>query len=842
MVIMPAVALGSEFIVNAVAVGNQYRPSITKLASGGFAIAWQDTSGQGSVDLSDDVRFARYDAFGMRLNAGTDTLANTTTASSQFEVSAAAYDNGKFVLAWTDASETAPDFDNRAVRFQIFNADGTKSGTEKIANTIYPLSQDKPSVAVLTGGNIIVTWTSDDINASSTENVIRRVFDSSGSPLTGEAVINTQTVGDQSKSTVHALSTGGFAVVWEDREDSATTGFQTKTFIRFYSSGGTASGAPVVANTSTAGDPQEAGFAELSNGKIVLTWSDFDPLGTGDGSGYSVRARIYDPASATFGAAINVNATTSFDQSDAQVAALDNGQFVVVWSDLNTTAGPDTSFGSVKLQVFNSAGAKVGGEVLVNSNYTFEQANPVVTVLDDFRFVVAWEDNSHTGSDTLGYAIHSRIFDARIAGITLDGDSANNDYQGSNFGDTIKGFNGNDRINGGGGIDFLFGGIGNDVLDGESGNDQLDGGDGNDTYYVDSATDIVIEAPGGGTDYIYATVSYAIAANVERLYLLGTSALNATGRNAQNDILVGNSGNNILDGLSGYDLMRGGTGNDTYYVDHASDTTDEVNSGGGTSDYVYASVSFTAAAGIERLYLSGSSNINATGSNGQADILVGNGGNNILDGKSGNDLMRGGLGNDTYYVDSVSDTTDEVNGGGGSGDYVYASVNFTAAVGIERLFLTGATAINGTGRDGQNDIIFGNSAGNTLTGLTGNDVLIGGLGNDTLTGGAGLDIFRFDSALNAASNTDFISDFAAADDTIQLDNAIMAALGSPGALSANMFKDMSLDVLDADDRIYYNPFFSSLYYDADGVGGVAAVRFAVLLGSPTITAADFFVI
>ncbi len=838
---MPAVALASEFIVNAIADGNQYRPSITKLASGGFAIAWQDTSGDGLVDLDDAVRFARYDAFGNRFNAGVDTLANTTTGSAQFEVSMAASEDGKFVLAWTDASEAAPDFDNRAVRFQLFNADGSKSGTEKIANTTYPASQDKPSVTVLTGGNIVVTWTSDDVNASSTENIIRRVFNASGAPVTGEAVVNTQTVGDQTKSTVHALSTGGFAVVWEDREDSAVTGNQTKTFIRFYSSGGTAAGNPVVANTSTAGDPQEAGFAELTNGKIVLTWSDFDPLGTGDGSGYSVRARIYDPATALFGATINVNTTTSFDQSDAQIAALDNGQFVVVWSDLNTTAGPDTSFGSVKLQVFSSAGAKVGSEVTVNNNYLFEQANPVVTVLDDFRFVVAWEDNSHTGSDALGFAIHSRIFDARIAGITLDGDANNNDYQGSSFTDTIKGFNGNDRINGGGGIDFLFGGIGNDTLNGESGNDQLDGGAGGDIYYVDSAADVVIEAPGGGTDSIFSTVSYSIAANVERLYLLGAGNLNATGRNAQNDILVGNTGNNSMNGLTGYDVMRGGTGNDTYHVDHVSDTTDEVNSGGGAADYVFASVSFTAASGIERLYLTGSGNINATGLNGQNDILVGNGGNNTLDAKSGNDVMRGGLGNDSYTVDSILDTTDEVTGGGGAGDYVYASVNFAAALGIERLFLTGA-ATTGTGRDGQNDILFGNNLANTLSGLSGNDVLIGGLGNDTLTGGAGLDTFRFDTVLNAATNVDTITGFVAADDAIQLDNAVMAALGAAGALSSAMFKNVSLDVLDASDRIIYNPSFSSLSYDPDGPGGVVAVRFATVTGSPTITAADFFVI
>ena len=147
-------ALGQEIIVNGVTAGVQYRPVITKLASGGFVIAWQDASGLVSAQTFDDVRFARFDAFGNRLTGAIDTLANTTTVSSQFDPTISSGDNGKFVIAWSDSSGTTPDFNNRAVRFQIFNEDGSLSGTEKVANLTYPLSQDEPSVTVLTGGNI----------------------------------------------------------------------------------------------------------------------------------------------------------------------------------------------------------------------------------------------------------------------------------------------------------------------------------------------------------------------------------------------------------------------------------------------------------------------------------------------------------------------------------------------------------------------------------------------------------------------------------------------------------------------------------------------------------------
>ncbi len=922
---MVAVALGSEIVVNAIHSGNQYRPLISKLASGGFVIGWQDDSGLGSpADQSDDVRFARFDAFGNRLNAGVDTQANTTHASAQFEGAVAAFDDGKFVLAWTDASESGLDTDNRAVRMQIFNANGTKSGSEILVNATYTLSQDQPSITVLTGGNIVVTWTSEDINDSSHTNVIRRVFNASGSPLTGEQFVNTQTVGDQERSTVHALSSGGFAVVWEDRENSVATGFQLETYIRFYSAGGAAASAPIVLNNSTARDPQQTGFAELSNGNIVVTWTEADPLSPGDASGHSIKARIYNPATLTFSGLINVNTTTSFDQTDAQVAALDNGQFVVVWYDLNT-AGSDTSFGSVKLQVFNASGGKVGTEIRVNDQTLFEQANPVVTVLDDFRFVVAWEDRSQIAGDTDGYSIHSRIFDARIAGINVTGDTNSNDYVGSNFGDTINGLGGADKLFGGGGIDFLFGGAGGDTLDGGSSSDQMNGGDGDDIYYVDSTLDVIIEAPGalGGNDFIFSTANYTMAANCERLYLSGSANLNATGRADQNDSLFGNSGANILNGLAGIDQMSGLAGNDSYAVDNALDAVFE-GAGGGT-DRVYASVSYTLAAGQQIETLSTSNNagtgaINLTGNN-LVNALIGNAGANVLNGGGAADLMSGMGGNDSYAVDNVLDTVIETVGGGS--DRVYASVSYTLGAGQEIETLStynnasnvainltgnafsnalignaGANVLNGAGGAdnmtglGGNDSysvdnaldnvieavgggadriyasvsytldagqeveilstsnnagvtainLTGNEFNNTLIGNAGANLLLGGTGNDTLTGLGGADIFVFNTALNSLTNHDTITDFSVPDDTIRLENAVFALLTVTGTLASAWFKDITVDVQDANDVIIYNRTTGNLFYDSNALAAGGQTWFADVTNGTVLTFADFVVV
>ncbi len=87
---------------------------------------------------------------------------------------------------------------------------------------------------------------------------------------------------------------------------------------------------------------------------------------------------------------------------------------------------------------------------------------------------------------------------------------------------------------------MITGGSGNDILDGGAGADTLVGGLGNDTYIVDDAGDVVVEATGGGTDTVKASVaSYTLAANVENLIYTGSAAFTGTGNELDNAITGG---------------------------------------------------------------------------------------------------------------------------------------------------------------------------------------------------------------------------------------------------------------------------------------------------------------
>ncbi len=412
---------------------------------------------------------------------------------------------------------------------------------------------------------------------------------------------------------------------------------------------------------------------------------------------------------------------------------------------------------------------------------------------------------------------------------------------------TLTGTDNGDTINGTNGVDVINGVGGDDRIDGLTGADQMAGGLGDDQYFVDNAGDSVSEIASEGIDEIHASMNYTLVANIERLYLTGSANINATGLVSKDDYLRGNSGNNTLTGLSGNDtldgaagsdVMIGGTGDDTYYVDSASDVITELSSQG--SDIILASISATIAANVERLALTGGANINATG-DAANNILIGNVGANVLDGLAGADTMQGGLGNDFYYVDNSADIVDEVTGGGGASDFIYASVSFTITASVERLYLTGTTNINATGRDNQVDMLVGNTGNNSPSGQNGNDVLYGGLGNDTLTGGTGLDLFRFDTLANSTTNKDTITDFSVADDTIQLSKNAYAGITLTGVLGASMFKNVTTGAVDADDRILYNSSTGELSYDADGFGGVAAIQFAQVAANLSLTNADFVV-
>lgn len=364
------------------------------------------------------------------------------------------------------------------------------------------------------------------------------------------------------------------------------------------------------------------------------------------------------------------------------------------------------------------------------------------------------------------------------------GYAGNDRIHGLGGNDHIDGSTGHDTLDGGLGNDTLLGGSGNDSLNGSSGSDSMVGGSGNDIYVVNVSTDRVVEASTVSTevDTVQSAVSWTLGAHLERLALTGSAAVNGSG-NALANLLSGNAAANVLSGGAGHDTLSGGAGNDR------------------------------------------------------------------LDGGTGNDSLVGGAGHDTYVVDAAGDRIAETSTVASEVDLVQSSVNWTLGANLERLALAGSGVIHATGNALAN-VLSGNAAANVLnggaghdalSGGAGNDWLVGGTGKDVLTGGAGLDAFRFLTTPSATLDVDRITDFVAADDRIDLDNAVYTALGPTGTLGAAAFRTGTA-AADASDRVVYDAASGQLFYDADGSGAGAAVLFATVTAHTAVTAGDFLIV
>lgn len=264
----------------------------------------------------------------------------------------------------------------------------------------------------------------------------------------------------------------------------------------------------------------------------------------------------------------------------------------------------------------------------------------------------------------------------------------------------------------------IQGNAGANVINGLAGADTMTGYGGNDTYYVDNAGDRVVEAVGGGTDKVLASLSHALSAGSQIELLAttsqsGTTAINLNG-NEFAQTIQGNAGANAINGLGGADTMIGYGGNDGYYIDNAGDKV--IEAAGGGRDTVATTVSYALAAGsaVELLaarYPSATTAINLTG-NEFAQTIKGNAGANVINGGRGADTLTGNGGNDAFVFNTAlgAGNIDRITDFNKSQDKIHLDNAIFAGLSSGALtsaaFFAGAAA-----HDSSDRILYNNSTG-----------------------------------------------------------------------------------------------------------------------------------
>ena len=337
---------------------------------------------------------------------------------------------------------------------------------------------------------------------------------------------------------------------------------------------------------------------------------------------------------------------------------------------------------------------------------------------DGTYYIAASSYNRIPGSDNSGdYEITVMALDLPA---DIEGTDANEKLTGTDGAESIAGGAGDDTINGMGGDDELDGGAGNDLITGGPGADMIKGGDDMDTIaYGYSPMGVSINlrsgsASGGDAD------GDELAADIE----------NVQG-SMHDDMLSGSRGDNMLWGLGGNDDLFGDKGDDTL--------------SGGAGD----------------------------------DNLDGGDGDDTLTGGYGADTLTGGEDDDTAsYAGSMMGVTVRLHssqsmGGDAEGDVWGDTVTVEYMLPDEDGEMQDFTEtvpdiVNLTG-SGMDDILAGDSRGNTIMGGGGDDKVYGGPGggDDTLMGDRGDDMVfggHGDDILHGGAGDDMLHGGPGADD------------------------------------------------------------------------------
>ena len=149
-------------------------------------------------------------------------------------------------------------------------------------------------------------------------------------------------------------------------------------------------GSPVRLSQASFGAQHDSNIAVLAGGRQVAVWTD-DWTPGGDGSEYSIKARLLDASGAVIGSEFVVNTTAPGRQDLADITALANGGFVIAWLDGVRFGGAHTNF-TIRAQEYDADGTRVGGELLVGTGVGREAFVPALAGLDGGGWAIAWQD------------------------------------------------------------------------------------------------------------------------------------------------------------------------------------------------------------------------------------------------------------------------------------------------------------------------------------------------------------------------------------------------------------------------------------------------------------------
>ena len=377
---------GTEFDITGKLVGDQIGTRLAIGPKGGFLV-WQDNA---TDESGLGISALRVDAAGNPV--GAPVRINSLLEGNQESPQVGMLPGGGVVFAWEGGVSGF-----HRVHYRVANAQGVFLTDDLLAIGPDSGEQTEPSLAVLKNGNSVLSWT-DYLADGSVKGVSARVIGTHGMAVTDPFRLNEFSFGNQHKSRLVALPSGGFAAVWvSDQQQDAKS---IDVVLRVFSATGQAlTEETIVTPVGVSTNPT----LNISGESLVVAWEQLDL--EQKINRWDIGARSFDFNLKPLSEPVLANLHRKGDQFAPQLQGGPQGA-MLVWTSL----GQDKSREAVMGRFINSAGRLVEGEVSVNTTQALAQMQPTLTLSTNGEFLVAWSTPNlgDTGFDVVGQRYASK--------------------------------------------------------------------------------------------------------------------------------------------------------------------------------------------------------------------------------------------------------------------------------------------------------------------------------------------------------------------------------------------------------------------------------------------------
>jgi hypothetical protein len=306
-----------------------------------------------------------------------DFQVNTNTYHDQEFPDVAMNGSGNFVVVWRSEHTGS-----RGIYGQRFDSEGKPKGSEFQISTSTAGGRTNygPSIAMDSPGNFVVAWSGYE---NSVESIIARRYDSNGTALSDEFVVNSHThdTNENSHKNPSAAmnASGAFVIVWEAWHGDDSANGISSVYGRKYNSEGVAVTDEFLISQLPYSYSADVDITET--GDFVAAWFR-------DGDTSYINIRMYNSNCTPKGDAIQIsnNLHVSNLFVGPSIAMDGNDNFIVDWAyDPNASNSYDVWF-----QRFDAAGTPIGTTQRVNTKTSGYQWEPSAAMNQDGKFVITW--------------------------------------------------------------------------------------------------------------------------------------------------------------------------------------------------------------------------------------------------------------------------------------------------------------------------------------------------------------------------------------------------------------------------------------------------------------------